>query len=221
MFRVRRPVTFNNEGHAASKTGSRMESLNILESPSLCRTNDQTCGACCWGVNVGREELQIRLEHHRILYERFADRLPSRWEMLLHEIKARRGINLVWAVLFRIPIFGRRFRQKIAAKLTCAFMGFDSPDQKKVGCMLHPTRYNNVDVRNTGAFQLLPGVSCGSATYVCTACQRYNGMSTLHRDVFDSCVADTDWFEYTQTVRSFSCSAVIASNKKPSDRDAA
>ena len=187
-----------------------MNDFEILGQSTLCRNKEQTCGACCWGVDVSRKQLQVQLQRQRDHFDRFEGRMPGRWEAILHEIRSRRGIDLIWAVLMRLPIIGRKVRQKVAPKLTCAFMGFDSFDQTTVGCMLHPTRFDGSDLRNELAFQLLPEVRCGDPQYVCNACDRFNAMTDIHKSVFETCVSDLDWFEYTKKVRSFSCASVVS-----------
>ena len=176
---------------------------------SLCRQQGQTCGACCWGAGIDRKTLTEQLEHNRLLFESVSWDQPSRLRILWHELRARRGRDLVWAVLFLIPWWGRKLRQRVSDTIVCAFIGFDSPEHSQVGCMLHPTRFAGRDIRNQAAFGLLRGIECGDPNFVCTASQRFDLMSDAHRNVFHECVRNEDWFDYTQTVRAFSCSAVV------------
>ncbi|MEO1980902.1 MAG: hypothetical protein ABGZ24_10330 [Fuerstiella sp.] len=135
--------------------------------------------------------------------------LPGRFRLFLHEVLATRGINLLWAVLVRLPWFGKRQKKSIAQSIVCPFMGFDDNQEESVGCMIHPTRFEERDVRSAVAFALLPGISCGDANYVCTGCTRFNDMPADQTQVFLDIVGSQDWYEYTRTIRAFSCNAIV------------
>lgn len=89
-------------------------------------------------------------------------------------------------------------------------MGFDDDHENSVGCMIHPSRFNGRDARSAVAFALLPGISCGDPNYVCTGCTRVNDMPAEQTEVFLNVVQDQDWFEYTRTIRAFSCTAIAS-----------
>jgi len=178
---------------------------------SLCRIDKHTCGACCWGPNIKRSHLVSRLRRQRDLFRHIssAGTLPGHARLFLHEILATRGMNLLWAVLVRLPGIGKRRKKTIAQSIVCPFMGFDNDQETCVGCMIHPTRFEGHDVRSAVAFALLPGITCGDANYVCTGCTRFNDMPHDQTQVFLNAVTALDWYEYTQTVRAFACTAVV------------
>ena len=186
-------------------TGNRETS----PTPSLCRFEKHTCGACCWGVGIDRQELTVRLRRHRLLFQKLNGRLPNRLQASLHELRARRGADLLWTLLMRIPFISRRLKQQLSRRLVCAFLGFDSEEEKGVGCMIHPSRYDGIDIRNQTAFQLLPGVECGDPDYVCSGCHKFDAMTQDQQQIFSAAVEPNDWYEYTETVRAFSCGVLI------------
>lgn len=175
----------------------------------LCQHRGSTCGACCWGVGVSRADLQRRLHRHTRLFAPIRDSLPTLWQCLLHELRSRRGADLVWGLLYLIPMIGPKLRRRHSRDLVCAFMGFTDDHKTKVGCLLHPSRFHGSDRRNARAFALLPGVSCGDPNYVCSAGHRYDALPLVQQIGFDDCVADLDWYDYTNTIRAFSCAAVV------------
>lgn len=175
----------------------------------LCRGKGSTCGACCWGVDVSRDRLTRQLRRQSRAFRPFDSKLPNRWQALWFELRVRRGRDLIWSLLYLLPFIGRRLKQQHGRSLVCAFMGFDDESERGVGCLLHPTRYENRDVRNRRAFQLLKGVSCGDRDYECRACDRYDQLPMVQQIGFDACVQQMDWYDYTNTIRAFSCTAVV------------
>ena len=186
-------------------------SFRNSDAASLCRIDKHTCGACCWGAGIERSQLVRRLRRHRDLFRQIgAGRtLPGRCRLFLHEVLATRGINVLWAVQVRLPWFGIRRKKTIAQSIVCPFMGFDDDQEESVGCMIHPTRFEGRDVRSAVAFTLLPGISCGDPNYVCTGCTRFNDMPTHQAQVFLDVVSSQDWYDYTRTIRGFSCTAIV------------
>jgi hypothetical protein len=179
---------------------------------SLCRVNNHTCGACCWGADVEKSQLILRLRRQRDLFRRFNSviTMPGRFRLFLHEVLATRGINLLWAIQIRLPWIGKRQKTSIAQSIVCPFMGFDDDQENSVGCMIHPTRFEGQDIRSAVAFALLPGINCGDASYLCTGCTRFNEMPANQTLVFLDAVRGQDWYEYTRTVRAFSCTAIVS-----------
>ena len=174
---------------------------------SLCRLNHQTCGACCWGVKVNRATLKKKLSRQRSLFHSVvASKITSKWKLFRHEVLSHRGANLVWALLLVIPFVKQRLKKWLAANLVCPFLAFDSDKQVSVGCMLHPSRHNGVDVRNQDAFRLLSGIACGDANYACNGCLQYNKFNESQQEAFQSMVSELDWFDYTNTIRAYSSS---------------
>jgi hypothetical protein len=156
--------------------------------------------------------LVTRLRRQRRLFRGVSavKTIPGRFRLFLHEVLATRGINLLWAVQMRLPWIGKRRKSSIAQSIVCPFMGFDDDQENSVGCMLHPTRFEEQDVRSAVAFALLPGISCGDANYICTGCTRFNEMPADQTLVFLDAVGGQDWYEYTRTIRAFSCTAIVS-----------
>jgi hypothetical protein len=188
-------------------------------APSLCRRESQTCGACCWGASLDQETLAVRLRRNTrsfLKVESFSGLTATR--MLWHEIRTQRGMNLLWAVLLRLPWISRRLKRRLAPTLVCPFIGFDSADEQKVGCMLHPSRNAGLEVRGQFAFRWLPGIECGDTHYVCNACHHFDTLPAHEQNVFSAVVSDMDWFDYTNTVRAFSCGlagTAVATRNRP------
>ncbi len=172
------------------------------------------------GAGVERSQMVLRLRRHRDLFHNIGTgrTLPGRLRLFLHEVLATRGINLLWAVQVRLPWIGKRRKKSIAQSIVCPFMGFDDDQEESVGCMIHPTRFEERDIRSAVAFTLLPGISCGDANYVCTGCTRFNDMPADQTRVFLDVVRSQDWYEYTRTIRAFSCSAIVPMNDSASEK---
>ena len=178
---------------------------------TLCRRNDNSCGACCWGIDVDRATLNVRLERHRKSFEQLVGQnKPTAVRLFWHECVCHRGKNLAWAVLLRIPFIRERCKRRLSRQLVCAFLGFDSAARTKVGCLLHPSRHPGSDIRNSVAFRMLPGVECGDPQYVCDGCHRFDAMSAGQKSVFTEAVSSQDWYDYTQTVRALSAGVILS-----------
>jgi hypothetical protein len=179
--------------------------LPILGDASLCQRGQQSCGACCWGKSLSREVLTAALERNRTLFERIrmTGQLPGRWRLLWHELVSRRGRDLFWSPLLWIPGIGARLKKRLAAELVCAFVAFDSSEQKSVGCMLHPLRHDGQDLRRETAFRLLKNVDCSQTSYICDGCKRYNEDSADSQQHFSQFTSSLDWFNYSIVVQAF------------------
>jgi hypothetical protein len=179
--------------------------LPILGDASLCQLGQQSCGSCCWGRSLPRDELAPVLERNRILFQKIHSpgQLPSEWRLFWHEIVSRRGCDLVWAPLLWLPWIGKRLKAYLAKRMVCAFVAFDTVDQQSVGCMLHPLRHNDVDRRQRNAFRLLRNVDCGQTSYICDGCQRYNDEPLPSQQNFGQFVSNLDWFNYSIVVQAF------------------
>ena len=170
---------------------------------SLCRANGHSCGACCWGPQVSREELLVVLDRNRRSFKRWTKdgtRL-SWWRLFLHETFSHKGRNLLWAIGLRLPVLSKQLKKKLARKLTCSFLGFDDEQNAASGCMLHPVRWEGQDVRQQNAFRMLPGIECGDPAFVCNACHQMEGESNPQRQQFVQITTGMDWYDYSETVR--------------------
>jgi hypothetical protein len=169
----------------------------------ICSLGDKTCGACCWGPSVSRRDLVRRLRRHRSIFD-VSDR-PTKWRLFRHELRARRGFDLLLAVLLLVPYVQAKARRRFHAGVVCAFLAFRDKTETSVGCLLHPTRWNGEDFRRS-AFRLLPGVSCGSPEYLCPAARNFEAATPLERLRFQLAARETDWFDYSLAASTFSLS---------------
>jgi hypothetical protein len=126
--------------------------------------------------------------------------------LLLHELLSRRGIDLILAPLLWIPLLSAWIRKRLVPHVVCAFVRFEGADNQQVGCALHPTRWNGVDVRHDVAFRLLRGFSCGSPDFLCAEAHRFaTSLSQPSQEPYQipqvSFVVP-DWYDYSQAIRS-------------------
>jgi hypothetical protein len=178
----------------------------------ICSLGDKTCGACCWGPSVSREELVLRLRRHRTLFE--SGGRPGAWRLLLHELRARRGFDLLLAVLLLIPWVEKKARRWFQARVVCAFLAFRDATESTVGCLLHPARWNGEDLR-PAAFRMLPRVSCGSPDYLCPAARNFESATPIARLRFQLAARETDWFDYSRAASTFSHSRSVQKGEPP------
>jgi hypothetical protein len=171
----------------------------------ICSLGGKTCGACCWGPSVSREDVASRLRRHRDLFR--ASRLDGRLGLLLHELRARRGLDLLLAPLFLLPCVGAKLRSWFGEKVVCAFVAFLDGTETTVGCLLHPSRWDGWDRRNS-AFALLSGVGCGSPDYLCAAAKRFQLEPPRERRRFEIAAREMDWFDYSRAASTFAASCV-------------
>jgi hypothetical protein len=115
---------------------------------------------------------------------------------MLHELRARRGLDLVLGPLFLLPGIGVALRSWYRARLVCGFVAFRDETETTVGCLLHPSRWKGADLRSS-AFRLLPGVGCGSADYLCSAARRFHASTPEERTRLSEVVRGLDWYEYS------------------------
>lgn len=172
--------------------------LNVI---SLCRTDSQSCGACCWSPELSRGQVERSLSRHRDLAAAWSPDAVSRWQAIRHELFARGGIDLCLAVLLRIPFLGAWVRKRFAARVVCAFAAFEDENRTRVGCLLHPSRFKGIENRPTHAFALLPGFRCGMAEYLCPSCYDFSKLSCDGQREFEEQATLLDWFDYGTAVR--------------------
>lgn len=172
------------------------------QSSSLCRVGPRSCGGCCWASEISCKELEPRLARHRRLFARLrsSTRPPSRFRLLVYELRVRRGLDLVLAVLQWVPWLRGRVSRWFAADVVCAFAAFEDEDHQQVGCLIHPSRFGGEDVRQRSAFGLLRHFGCGAADYSCQACHLFSsGDSDEQAEMLQQLPAD-GWFDYSQAV---------------------
>jgi hypothetical protein len=177
--------------------------LTVLPAAEpLCRAGGHTCAACCHGKAVGRPALELRLRRQTHLFSHLVGGRLARTRLLLYELAARRGADLVWGLLLCLPVVGDLLRPWLKRRTVCAFLGFEDAAGTRVGCLLHPTRWGGRDVRRRAAFALRRGFGCGPADYLCLAAWRFARAPVAVRRAFLGRVRGLDWFTYaTAAVR--------------------
>jgi len=170
----------------------------------ICSFGQQTCGACCWSPCVSRGELERRLRRHQRLFEgRAPGALPSMGALVAHELRARRGADLLWSPLLLLPWIGPRLRGWLSRRAVCAFAAFRDRGERQVGCLIHPSLHQGRDVRRRAAFRLLSGLGCGTADYACAGASRFETAEASTRARFRQRVRRMDWHEYGRVAPSF------------------
>lgn len=169
---------------------------------TLCRHDGRTCGACCWGSDIDRAALAKQLARNRRLFHHFnrLSRPVTNLGAFLHELRVRRGLDLLLAPLLWLPIVSSMLRRLMAKRIVCAFAAFESGDDNSVGCLLHPKRCHNVDLRQRFAFRLLHGFRCGSAEYFCDANMHFRESSREEQANVLQQLPCSDWFNYSNAI---------------------
>ena len=196
---------------------SALQSLIVLSAPSrpdsLCRSGGHTCGACCWGEAVPRRVLAERLRRQTGWFKRLIPpgAPPSPLRLLMFELIARRGLDLLVAPLLWGPWFGAWLRARLHRTMSCAFLAYTDANQEQIGCLLHPTQWQGVD-RRRAAFTLLSGMGCGRPDFFCLAAWRFAHASPGERFEFLTRVTEADWFGYSQAAARFTsrCTTNVA-----------
>jgi hypothetical protein len=183
-----------------------VQSLTVLPpAPArdpLCRAGGHTCAGCCWGEGLSRPQLAGRIRRHTRLFHRLVGDRPARWRLLLHELAARRGADLFWALLLLVPGLGGWLRGRLVRRTCCAFVGFEDAEETRVGCLLHPARWEGRDERRR-AFGLLPGFGCGPAEFYCLSAYSFLRAPLAERRRFLRRAAGLDWFAFSRSARGF------------------
>jgi hypothetical protein len=120
--------------------------------------------------------------------------------MLAYELFVRRGADLLWATLLWVPLLGHLLRRWLKRRTSCAFLGFEDETETRVGCLLHPTRWHGLDIRQRRAFALLPGFACGPADYFCLSAYRFARAPWHVQRQFLRQHDGLDWFAFSQEV---------------------
>jgi hypothetical protein len=176
--------------------------LTPVPAEPLCRAGGHTCAACCWGDRVGRAALARRLRRQGRLFARLVGRSPTRLRLLLYELAAGRGAELVWGLLLLLPLVGDLLRPWLKRRTACPFLAFEGQGEARVGCLLHPARWDGADRRGR-AFAWRRGFGCGPADYVCLAGYRFRRAPLAARRAFLAAAAGLDWFSYSAAAGAF------------------
>jgi hypothetical protein len=179
--------------------------LPLLREPEpLCRIAGHTCAACCYGDAMPGPALASRLRRHTALFSRLiGDRPPSRLRLLLYELMVRGVSGLAWALLLLTPVLASVVRPWLRRRIACVYLGFEDADETRVGCLLHPARWNGRDVRREAAFAWWRGFGCGESGWRCAAAWIFARSDWRTRRRFLADAEGIDWFTYshrTQTV---------------------
>jgi hypothetical protein len=171
----------------------------------LCRFAGHTCAACCWGDAVRRRGLAASLRRQSRLFRRWfpGPRLPGRVSLLLYELAARGGLDLLLAPLLLVPGLAGRLRAWLKRRTVCAFAGFEDAEGRRVGCLLHPSRWGGKEVRPQVAFALLPGVGCGAPGWYCPSARRFADARWEERRRFARQAAGLDWYAYSRAASTY------------------
>jgi hypothetical protein len=173
--------------------------LPVVAAEPLCRAGGRTCAACCWGESVSAATLRRRLRRQTRWFPRFVGSAgPAKGWLLLYELLVRHGTDLFWATLLLVPLLGDLLRPWLGRRTSCAYLGFEDDAETRVGCMLHPTRWGNRDVRQRLAFALLPGFACGKGDYFCLPAWRFARAAWHQRQQFIRQTDGMDWFAFSQ-----------------------
>ncbi len=128
---------------------------------------------------------------------------PPRWRLALYEVTVRGGLDLLWAVLLRVPGLADWLRSRLRPGLSCAFLGYEDGARRRVGCLLHPTRWGGREFRAKAAFALLRGIGCGEPGYYCTAAHWFAGSTWQERREFSRRAAGLGWIEYSRAAAAY------------------
>lgn len=171
-----------------------------LPLASLCRFAGHTCAACCWGEKVSYPSLRTRLRRQSRVFGRwFAARSRlGRFELILYELRVRGLADLFAALLLLLPVVGDLLRPWLSRRLVCAFLGYEDEQGQRVGCLLHPSRWGGVDVRQRNAFALLKGVGCGAPAWQCLAAHFFAAAPRQERQRLHRASDGLDWYGYSR-----------------------
>jgi hypothetical protein len=183
----------------------------------LCRFDGHTCAACCWGEAVRPATLRSALRRQtRLFRRRFPrGRLPGLGPLLHYEVAARRGLDLLLGCLLLLPPLAAWLRPRTQRRLVCAFLAFEDDREERVGCLLHPSRWNGVDLRPRAAFRLLRGVSCGAPDWYCLAAHWFARATWQERRDFGRWTEAQGWYGFSRAATRYVPAADCRPGNKP------
>jgi hypothetical protein len=147
-----------------------------------------------------------------------AGRLPGPIPLLLHELRALGGTDLLFGLILWLPIIGPRLRSRISSRLVCPFVAFRDPTDQQVGCLLHPSRWQGVDIRARVALRLFSGFACGASSYACAGAERFAIASDPVRRRFEADTLSLDWYSYSAVAPRFLTDTVSRPSTTASER---
>lgn len=131
------------------------------------------------------------------------DKEPTRWSLFIYEIRSRRGLDILLALVLRLPVLGNRLRQKLSKKFICSFLAFDDDTDSKIGCLIHPSRMHGADLRQEVAFRLLKGLNCGASDFYCNSALLFDRASETEKLDFIEENKSADWYQYSCNTQGF------------------
>jgi hypothetical protein len=159
--------------------------------------------------------LAARLHRQRRLFRSwFGAELPGRWLLALYELTARGGVDLLLFAPLLLPALGHWLRRLLRRRLVCAFLAFEDAGRQRVGCLLHPTRWQGRDMRPRVAFRLLPGFACGEPSYYCLAAYEYAAAPWQEHRAFARQTAGLNWYHYSLAAAAFRRQAASATQQE-------
>ncbi len=171
----------------------------------LCQFGVRTCSACCWGHSSSRLKLWFLLRLHACLFPIVLGNqngAPSLRRLLVYELVARGGVDLLLRGLLRVPWMGAKLKGYLTRHAVCPFLAFSDGTAVRVICLLHPSRWDQ-DVRREAAFQLLSDLECCEPGYICPAIERYRGLEPDGQKAFAGETEGADWYAYSRSVIAF------------------
>lgn len=178
-----------------------MQSLPVIEP--LCGAGGHTCSACCYGDRVTRGQLDTALERQTTLFRSLIrEKPPTRFAAMLVELRARGLVGFLWALLLVVPFVGPVCRPWLKRRVACAFLGYLEDSRERVGCLLHPSRFDGKDLRSRLAFPFWRGFGCGDAVWRCLPAWRWLRATPLERRAWLRNTKGMDWFTYGAAVKS-------------------
>jgi hypothetical protein len=178
--------------------------LELERSVSLCRWDDRSCGACCWGSDVTRIELAPRLKRQKLLFAKFVGRKcrPSWLRLLFHELRSHSLSELLFVPLLVLPGISPWLRGRLRRRLICPFVAFEEEPEQSVGCLLHPTLWCGAD-RRSAAFRLFVGFGCGPSDFICSGARRFALSTPQTRERFRRLASNLDWYNFSRAAAVF------------------
>jgi hypothetical protein len=154
---------------------------------------------------VARDALTVRLRRQTRLFRRWfpAGDPPALVWLTCYEVVVRGGLDLVAGLLLWVPILSHFLRPWLRARLVCAFLGFEDAGETRVGCVLHPTRWEGNEQRPRAAFRLLRGLGCGAPDYLCLAALWFARAGWQDRARFHRESAGRDWYDFSKAAATF------------------
>ena len=175
-----------------------------LSLPVLCRAGGHTCAACCHGDLVPRARLEAALARQARLFAwAVGGRRPSFFRLLLYEVRVRGLVGLAVGLVLLVPLLGEVAAWWLRRRVACSYLGFEDEGRSRVGCLIHPSRWDGRDVRRWAAFLLWRGLGCGAGDWLCAGARRYEIADWQARRDFLRGAEGCSWHEFGRRAWAF------------------